>query len=398
MTKFIILSTGRTGSNLLTFSLRESPEIICYQEIFNKTQKLPETKALLKEAYGSGAADSFQCDMSPVRLLDYIFFEKEYPPEVKAVGFKIFYNHPYCRDAGIRERIWNYLKNIEGLKIIHLRRLNYLDSLISKEIALKTGKWLETGPAKKGQPGKVKQSNISVEIAPGKAREYFSRLDESIQTFENLLKEWDTLELKYRQLSEDLNQAIFQVTTFLNLDSPVFKKAVIKKQSSGPRYARARNYFELRQVFKGTAWEKFFDEDFQPTAAKAEKILTLPGGPLCPKIHFLGEGNRVRVEIGFKLRRVPERDAVLMLESATGATLMVDTTIGPRYFRKSRVFTTLRPITIEAIFTYQRIRLFREVAKGARFILVENSKNKATVLPVCEEFLKKCGGLSGTGS
>ena len=67
----------------------------------------------------------------PITFLDDVMFG-EYPKPVSAVGFKLFYEQA---QVGCWKDIWDYLRKISGLKIIHLTRKNILKTFVSRKIA-----------------------------------------------------------------------------------------------------------------------------------------------------------------------------------------------------------------------------------------------------------------------
>lgn len=108
--RFIVVTRSRTGSNLLISFLSSHPNVRAQWEIFNKLNGR-SYKDILTSA-----------------------FDKQ-PYYIRASGFKIFYYHP--EDAQDREYpdIWQSLRNMKDLKIIHLKRRNILRTLISRKIA-----------------------------------------------------------------------------------------------------------------------------------------------------------------------------------------------------------------------------------------------------------------------
>ncbi|WP_251951760.1 sulfotransferase [Salinibacter ruber] len=106
--KFIVLCRSRTGSNMLVSMLNNHDKIKCYRELAR------ERKIEIKKIYN------------------------KQPYFIEAVGFKIFYYHPIREE---NSKIWDELKNINNLRVIHLKRKNVVRTIVSKKIAEKTGKW-----------------------------------------------------------------------------------------------------------------------------------------------------------------------------------------------------------------------------------------------------------------
>ena len=113
--KFIVLTRNRTGSNMLISMLNSHPSIYARYEIIRTLNGNTVPNIMNK-------------------------FYSRYPRFVKAVGFKIFYYHPGDDESGT---VWNELRRMENLYIIHLKRRNILRTVLSKEIAHVTEAWIE---------------------------------------------------------------------------------------------------------------------------------------------------------------------------------------------------------------------------------------------------------------
>ena len=123
--KFIILARSRVGSNLLISYLNSHPNIHALGEMFGNNH--------------NEANINFRKE-NPLKFLNEFCF-RSYAKGIKAVGFKIFYYHPV---NGESRAIWDDLKNMKDLKIIHLKRENILRTHLSRAIAGQTDKWTVT--------------------------------------------------------------------------------------------------------------------------------------------------------------------------------------------------------------------------------------------------------------
>ena len=63
----------------------------------------------------------------------------------KAKGFKVFYYHPMDASDEVFEQTWKALVSIPNLHMIHLKRINVLETAISSKIAYQTGLYGNTG-------------------------------------------------------------------------------------------------------------------------------------------------------------------------------------------------------------------------------------------------------------
>jgi hypothetical protein len=103
--RFIILGRPRTGSNMLVYALKAHPEIYARGEIFQRI----------------GCRD----------FRDVLQATAPRRRAVKAVGFKLMYNHPLDRDL---PELWDHLRTDKSIQVIHLERRNFLETHLSSRI------------------------------------------------------------------------------------------------------------------------------------------------------------------------------------------------------------------------------------------------------------------------
>jgi hypothetical protein len=115
---FIVLSTARTGSNLLRSYLNNHPDIHVEGEILKKINNRDSQK-IIDNCWGPQ------------------------PKHFKAIGFKLFYGHPFDESD---KNSWKPILEKQNLHIIHLKRHNAIRSFISERIAFNNGEWLNNNP------------------------------------------------------------------------------------------------------------------------------------------------------------------------------------------------------------------------------------------------------------
>lgn len=222
-TKFIVLSTSRSGSNLLISLLNTHPAVRIYGEV-------------IKVAYRKGIDD----------LTSYVQ-KKLFAPRpgfVKAVGFKIFYSH------ASENSVWNYLSQDKEIKIIHLKRENLLKQLISKKRSSRTGlyHYIEN---------KHNMYNSPITIDYETCKNFFESAEETYQRMKYLFCGHECLELFYEDLTSDRVGSIKRVLDFIELSQRELKTS-FKKQSAKKPEETLLNYNELKHRFSNTKWEVFF--------------------------------------------------------------------------------------------------------------------------------------------
>lgn len=242
--KFIILGMPRSGSNFLASSLRSRKNIIAYGELFN--EKSRERRDILWDTPGYGSTEKALIlrDADPIAFLESMVFKKV-PTYVEALGFKLFYHH--ADDNW--QCVWPYLQRQE-LKVLHLKRRNYLEVLLSISIAMRTKQFLSRN-IKNSQ-----QQTIALDY------------DECLHWFE-MTKAWETkfdnyfndnLILYYDDLVKNYERNMQNIQDYLNVRvgeacSPLKKQARLALDKA------IVNFDQLKERFTGSEWEVFFEQD-----------------------------------------------------------------------------------------------------------------------------------------
>ena len=122
---FIVLTSHRTGSNLLVSLLADHPRVHATGEVLSRHVPLalvcPEARSWER--------------LTPARLLHRRVFGR---PGVAAAGCKVFYHH----GAGFSRSAWAYLAALPDLRVVHLRRRDRLARYVSYLRAMQDGAWL----------------------------------------------------------------------------------------------------------------------------------------------------------------------------------------------------------------------------------------------------------------
>jgi len=241
--KFIIMGMPRSGSNLLASSLRSRKNIITYGELFN--EKSRERKDILWDTPGYRTTEKAlsRRDTDPIAFLECMVFKKM-PTYIEALGFKLFYHHA---DENW-ECVWPYLKEQE-LKVLHLKRRNYLKVLLSISVAMRTKQFVSRN-IKNSQ-----QQAITLDY------------DECLHWFE-MTKAWenkfdtyfdDSLMLYYEDLVKDYARIMQNIQEYLNVRVGE-TRSPLTKQSRLTLNKAIKNFDQLRSRFSGSEWEVFFEQ------------------------------------------------------------------------------------------------------------------------------------------
>lgn len=242
-TPFIVVTRSRSGSNLLKNFLNSSRRVECFGEVFRHPDRLGwDRPGILPKNFG---LSSYLAD--PVEFLQNYFLEQQ-PPWVSAAGFKLFYYH--AREPH-RQTLWDFLHQRTDIHIIHLRRRNLIKVIVSRELAMKTGVWIDHS----GDKGPLQ----SVKISP----EYFEQQIKDTQNWEATTQEFfskhPVKEIIFEDLIKTPQAHLDDLSQFLNIDQGDLRPiSATKKQAKRPLSEMLSNFEEVKKHFIATPWEKYF--------------------------------------------------------------------------------------------------------------------------------------------
>jgi LPS sulfotransferase NodH len=148
-------------------------------------------------------------------------------------------------------RLWNYLAADTGLKIIHLKRRNKLDTLISLKTAYVTSEWMHWMP-------KTQHAKVQLDLDYEECFNYFSTIERYEAASDLTFRNHSKLNMYYEDLIADKQQFANEICDFLELPHhPV--KTLLKKQIAYPPREIITNYNDLKKAFQDTPWNIFFN-------------------------------------------------------------------------------------------------------------------------------------------
>lgn len=228
--KFVIITRSRTGSNLLVSLLNNHPNIHSEGEVF---RRIGGTSCL--------------------EIWNSIFTSKL--SRIKYVGFKIFYYHPLDSDD---ISVWNYLKEDHEIKVIHLRRENMLQTIVSRKIAGKTDVWSSAGN------NKLPLSERQIFLTAQECNSEFSKTEDNERLTRDNFSTHPFLEVTYEDLVDNNQKVMNNIFEFLGIPS-FLVSSKLKKQNGESLSNLITNFNSLKQEFVNTKYEHFFSNNIKST-------------------------------------------------------------------------------------------------------------------------------------
>lgn len=242
-TRFITLTTARSGSSFLTQSLRSHPQVLAFGELFHSRRIGFNTPGLDNHSKG---LIRFR-KRRPVEFLEWLLL-RGYGQNIQAVGFKVFYSH---LEEPHFERARPYLASLSGLRILHLKRRNLLRAYLSKVVMSRT--------KVSGIKSEAERRSPRVALVPADCLRYFEHTRRQQVLYDRVFAETDVMQVLYEDLAADYDQETARIQEFLTV-VPTSLRARNLRQEIRPLSVAITNYPELRTAFESTPWAEFFDD------------------------------------------------------------------------------------------------------------------------------------------
>lgn len=219
--RFAIIGNARTGSNYLLDGLKTSPVIRMYHEIFASHNRE------IGKDFDRTLSTLYQYESRSTRM----------------VGFKVFYNHLTAEE-------WKKLVADDDLKVIHLTRQNRLRTIISLEIAFKTGEWTK---ARKSAAPKEKR----VTLDPVKLLKRLEQIEEGEVATRARFCDRQVLEVVYEELVKSPHEVFKSVGAYLGVAGIDPDKIRLKRQNPESLAQLIMNYDEVKSALKNTRFAEY---------------------------------------------------------------------------------------------------------------------------------------------
>lgn len=219
--RFAIVANARTGSNYLLAGLRSSAAVRMYHEIF--------------ASHNREVGKDFEKIFSILSQYE--------SRRTRMVGFKVFYNH-------LTEEEWTKLAACRELKVLHLTRRNRLRTVVSLEVAFKTGQWTKAGHI----PGPREKR---IELGPARLLELLEQIEEGEAATRARFCDRPILELVYEDLVQSPHEGFASVGTYLGVDDIDPGYIRLKRQNPESLQQLLLNYDEVDAALRGTRYAEF---------------------------------------------------------------------------------------------------------------------------------------------
>lgn len=249
MERFIIFTTQRSGSTVLTRTLDEHPEIFCAGEIFHEINDIhhPEwhfpSWALSEKNKTLRKFDKvINYPNLRFRALPHIkkFYAAAEPGE-KARGFKLMVSHMRTMPF-----VWEYLKQ-ENVKVIVLIRKNIFKTALSR---------LRKDETRLPHLAGGQIENKSIRIAPEKLLKQLNFLENVNRQLLNYSEGMDRIVIYYEDFAQ-WDAMLYKVFDFLKV-SPLTLQPVLTRLSHKDWREEVKNYQEIEKLMAEHNYTQYF--------------------------------------------------------------------------------------------------------------------------------------------
>jgi len=249
LTRFVLLASPRTGSNLLGLALAAHPAVVMRGELFHPIEA--ERKAWFEASLQLPLplSDYYRDGADPVAFVEERVYGGRLPAEKKAAGFKLFYKH--LRNSAT-VGFWDWLVANEDIRIIHLHRKGLLEAFVSYAIAERTHEWLQfVGRAGSDAP----PAPLTIDI--DKLKGYIDETTRSFEQAQAAFASHPLLTIEYQaDVCGQFEETMRGIEKFLGVESLPLPQR-LQKQSKLPVSEEIANFHELHEALEGTRYEAY---------------------------------------------------------------------------------------------------------------------------------------------
>ena len=246
VSKFIILTTQRSGSTWLMDMLDNHPNIKVYNELFlnmdNKSKWADPNQPIF---YNYEKTTPGKRPWKTIKYLNNLY---TYDGQYDAIGFKLMYDHLFRKP----EILVNLLS--EGYKIVHLVRENSIDVMLSYAIARENKRFFT----------EQEVENKKIHLNPHEFNKQVKKQDFKVNLARIILAALPNkiLNISYDNLKDNQRETLTKITQFLsvpNVDNQEEITITLKKINQKSPAEVIENYSEIKAIFTGTKFAKYLN-------------------------------------------------------------------------------------------------------------------------------------------
>lgn len=234
--RYVIVTEPRSGSHLLQEVLNSHKDIECGNEVFNVFLRVSEEEKDIQRAASNGDFSKIVPFNRSIKL--------EKKPEALHGGFIL-------HGKQITDQILEMLKEVDA-RILFLNRINLLERYVSEKIA-------RTIHVYEYDEINERYNSITFTLTMNELCADFERIMKRRETLKGYFKEHKCLIVTYESLDREFRAAVESISRFFNVEK-LFRPPLAKKMQRRKMGGIIQNYSELKEKFKNSKWETFFNE------------------------------------------------------------------------------------------------------------------------------------------
>lgn len=240
--KFCVIATPRTGSNWLTRTLNDHPQLACHGEVYHQKEIYNAFHWRLRQHKLRYVVLKKYRNLFPLRYLQSLLLKSAAAkPEALAIGFKLFPGH--------HKRVFHEVTTNPEWKIIFLTRQNRLAQYSSFKIAQETASWIQV-------PGwKQPEQQPKVQFDAEKFAIFSQRNAAADEFVRKAITSQRHFELDYSEIEEKMVEAIRFIHE--GIDTERLQANITRKQNSENLLERFNNPQDILETLSESQHQLF---------------------------------------------------------------------------------------------------------------------------------------------
>lgn len=239
MTRFVLVSHGRAGTNFVMNNLGMHPDTRIFLEPFHEAAEIRQPALGKAWEPGTSSAD--------------FAYDRIWIGEKPVEGFKLFFNH--AREDAVSADIWDRLRVDMDVKFIFLNRRNLLMKTLSDLRAVTTGVWHPTDPNyMQSQYG----TQVEIQVALPALRRTLYEHYAGFHRVAEIFAAHDCIYLSYEDLVVNSTGCYAEILKFLGL-APQELVEPFRPGTLTPETTKVVNAASVRRFLARSIWADYLD-------------------------------------------------------------------------------------------------------------------------------------------